>query len=77
MHEVFGAYAPAAEHATAADDDPLALEFDLDDGFDQTIQKVKMLREMAQGKDDDERRQIAAHVSMQFAKMLGITNLDM
>lgn len=53
-------------------DDPLELEFDLNEGFESTISKMRMLREKAQSVDDEERRQIAAHVSLQFAKMLGL-----
>jgi hypothetical protein len=75
MTEVFGAFqgATAAAGPAVAHDDPFALEFDADGGFEDAIQKMRRLREASQQVDDEQRRQIAAHVSLQFAKMLGLS----
>jgi len=73
LDDVFGKFCGATStDAVGPIDDPLELEFDLNEGFESTISKMRMLREKAQSVDDEERRQIAAHVSLQFAKMLGL-----
>eukprot|EP01095_Lingulamoeba_sp_RSL-Kostka_P010421 TRINITY_DN374_c0_g3_i1.p1 TRINITY_DN374_c0_g3~~TRINITY_DN374_c0_g3_i1.p1 ORF type:complete len:464 (+),score=175.01 TRINITY_DN374_c0_g3_i1:41-1432(+) len=50
-------------------DEPL--KFNLDDGFDSTIQQILKLRQTAQSLPDDQRKDVAAHVALAFFDMLG------